>query len=191
MTLSVVVLVAVIAFFYRRCLRVAGGKVEVRRAGRAERALERELATAQATLQRQVADIQALAAAKSALDATLASERRNADEKLRLLADASEQLKIAVQGAGGVGAGQQQRQLSAAGQQRFAELSDAGRRRAGSEGAGGQEPGRADRAIAGRNESADPGAGADAQPSLRQRSRRKSHRCSIRRKLCRPRPAIW
>ena len=56
-------------------------------------ALQRDLAGAQATVQRQAADIQSLAAAKSALDATLASERRNAAEKLRLLSEASEELK--------------------------------------------------------------------------------------------------
>jgi DNA recombination protein RmuC len=56
-------------------------------------ALQRELTTAQAALQRQMTDHQSLAAAKSALDATLASERRNSEEKLRLLSEASEMLK--------------------------------------------------------------------------------------------------
>jgi DNA recombination protein RmuC len=56
-------------------------------------ALQRELTTAQAALQRQMTDHQSLAAAKSALDATLASERRNSEEKLRLLSEASETLK--------------------------------------------------------------------------------------------------
>ena len=56
-------------------------------------ALQRELNTAQAAVQRQTTDHQSLAAAKSALDATLASERRNSEEKLRLLSEASDTLK--------------------------------------------------------------------------------------------------
>ena len=55
--------------------------------------LERELATARSQFAQQQAENSALFAGKASLEATLESERRNADEKLRLLADASEELK--------------------------------------------------------------------------------------------------
>ena len=58
-----------------------------------KRSLEQDLATARATADRQTAEIRALTEARSALDATLDSERRAAQEKLQLLQDASEQLK--------------------------------------------------------------------------------------------------
>lgn len=56
-------------------------------------AREQELALARATVDLQAAELRSLADAKAGLDATLTSERRNAEEKLRLLAEASEQLK--------------------------------------------------------------------------------------------------
>jgi DNA recombination protein RmuC len=55
--------------------------------------LEQELATARNAVEQQASEIKLLSAARAALDATLATERRNAEEKLRLLAEASEQLK--------------------------------------------------------------------------------------------------
>jgi len=58
-----------------------------------KRSLEQELATARAAADCQADEIRALTEARSALDATLASERRSAEEKLQLLQDASEQLK--------------------------------------------------------------------------------------------------
>lgn len=54
---------------------------------------ELELANARATTDHQAAELRALVEAKAGLDATLASERRSAEEKLRLLAEASEELK--------------------------------------------------------------------------------------------------
>ena len=48
---------------------------------------------ARATIDRQATDLRGLADAKAGLDATLASERRNAEEKLSLLTEASEHLK--------------------------------------------------------------------------------------------------
>jgi DNA recombination protein RmuC len=54
---------------------------------------EQELASSRATIDRQTAELRCLADAKAGLDATLASERRNAEEKLRLVAEASEELK--------------------------------------------------------------------------------------------------
>ncbi len=56
-------------------------------------AQEQELASSRATIDRQARELRGLAEAKAALDATLASERRNAEEKLRLLSEASEELK--------------------------------------------------------------------------------------------------
>ena len=54
---------------------------------------EQELASSRAIMDRQAAELRGLAEAKAGLDATLASERRNTEEKLRLLAEASEELK--------------------------------------------------------------------------------------------------
>ncbi|HUK43559.1 MAG TPA: DNA recombination protein RmuC [Candidatus Bathyarchaeia archaeon] len=55
--------------------------------------LEQELASTRAAAASQAAEIRALTEARSALQATLEAERRSTDEKLRLLQDASEQLK--------------------------------------------------------------------------------------------------
>jgi DNA recombination protein RmuC len=57
-------------------------------------AQEQELGSSRAALERQAAELRGLAEARAASDATLVSERRNADEKLRLLAEASEELKM-------------------------------------------------------------------------------------------------
>ena len=54
---------------------------------------ELELANSRATVDRQAAELRALAEAKAGSDATLASERRSTEEKLRLLTEASEELK--------------------------------------------------------------------------------------------------
>ena len=56
-------------------------------------ALEQELSSARNTVEQQTAEIKLLSEARAALNATLESERRNAEEKLRLLAEASEELK--------------------------------------------------------------------------------------------------
>jgi len=56
--------------------------------------LEEELAAARSANERHAEELRLQGEARSALEATLASERRNADEKLRLLQDASEQLKL-------------------------------------------------------------------------------------------------
>ncbi len=55
--------------------------------------LEQELLSARAALDRQSAEILALTEARCALDATLASERKNAAEKLELLSNATEEFK--------------------------------------------------------------------------------------------------
>jgi len=56
--------------------------------------LEQELAATRTVADRQAEQIRSLSEARAALDATLISERRNTEEKLRLLQDASEQLKM-------------------------------------------------------------------------------------------------
>src|SRR5215469_3502886 len=58
------------------------------------RALEQELVTARSASERQALELRALGDARAALEATLAGERRNTEEKLRLLQDAGEQLKL-------------------------------------------------------------------------------------------------
>ena len=55
--------------------------------------LEQELSGARHSVEQQAAEIKSLSEARAALNATLESERRNAEEKLRLLAEASEELK--------------------------------------------------------------------------------------------------
>lgn len=55
--------------------------------------LELELSSSKAQLAQLQTENSALNASKASAEATLASERRNAEEKLRLLADASEELK--------------------------------------------------------------------------------------------------
>ncbi len=59
-----------------------------------QNSLEQELAAARTAANSQAEQIRALSEARAALDATLASERRNTEEKLKLLQDTSEQLKI-------------------------------------------------------------------------------------------------
>jgi DNA recombination protein RmuC len=92
MSVSVVV-ITVIAFLLGAAFGWLANKSNSVALDERSDALQRELTTAQAALQRQVTEHESLAAAKSALEATLASERRNADEKLRLLSEASETLK--------------------------------------------------------------------------------------------------
>lgn len=58
-----------------------------------ESALEQDLASTRAVAAGQAAEIRALTEARSALQATLESERRNADEKLKFQQDTTEQLK--------------------------------------------------------------------------------------------------
>ena len=55
--------------------------------------LEREISSVRSQLSQQQVDNSALQAGKAAVEATLDSERRGTEEKLRLLADASEELK--------------------------------------------------------------------------------------------------
>ncbi len=93
MNLAVVVLIAAIS-------AVAGAVVSlfICRAKAAvwqerKTALEHDLAAARNITAEQTAEIRGLTEARSALQATLESERRSTDEKLRLLQDTSEQLK--------------------------------------------------------------------------------------------------
>ena len=82
---SSVVIGAVVSLLF--CRSQAAAMVE------RKRLLEQDLATARAANDRQVAEIRALAGARSALDATLTSERRATEEKLQLWQNAGEQLK--------------------------------------------------------------------------------------------------
>ncbi len=86
-------MITVIAFLLGAAFAWLAAKSKAAALDERSEALQQELTTAQAALQRQVTDLQSLAAAKSALDATLASERRSSEEKLRLLSEASEKLK--------------------------------------------------------------------------------------------------
>jgi DNA recombination protein RmuC len=93
MTLPVVALLAVVTFAIGYAFATLLSRS--RTAGLAEqrRTLEQQLAATKATVAGQSAEIRTLSDARSALDATLATERKNAEEKLRMLADAGEQLK--------------------------------------------------------------------------------------------------
>ena len=88
-----VLLVTIIAFFFGAAFTWLALRSKAATLVERTSALQRDLGNSQATVQRQTADIQSLAAAKSALDATLAGERRSMEEKLRLLSEASETLK--------------------------------------------------------------------------------------------------
>jgi len=93
MTVLAVVLIAAVGFLVGAALSLffcqsKGALLQARAS-----ALEQELASARSANERQAQELRALAEARSALDATLASERRNAEEKLRLLSQASEELK--------------------------------------------------------------------------------------------------
>jgi DNA recombination protein RmuC len=59
-----------------------------------KRALDQELLTLRAATERQAVEIRSLSEARSALHATLISERRSTEEKLQLLMDTEEQLKL-------------------------------------------------------------------------------------------------
>lgn len=94
MTVFPVVLLAAISFLVGAVF--AWLLFRSKTAGSQERknSLEEELAAARTANERHAEELRLLGEARSALDATLASERRNTDEKLKLLQDASEQLKI-------------------------------------------------------------------------------------------------
>ncbi len=77
----------------RLCLRHAFLAFANRKLAEQKRALEKQLAAAQATLDRQSAEIRQLTEARASLDGILATERKHAEENLRLLSDAREQLK--------------------------------------------------------------------------------------------------
>jgi DNA recombination protein RmuC len=92
MNLSIILLAAVCfvagAAFAHLLLKSRTAALEERK-----NAVEREVANAKVLADRQATEIRGLSESRSALDATLSSERRNAEEKLRLLADATEELK--------------------------------------------------------------------------------------------------
>ena len=87
------ILITVVAFFLGGALAWLAARSQSAALAERKSSLERELSSAKVALDRQLAEIRALAAEKSAAEATLLAERRNTEEKLRLLQDASEQLK--------------------------------------------------------------------------------------------------
>jgi len=93
MTLPVVVLLAALACFIGIAFATLLSRSRTATLAEQKNSLERELATARTALDRQTSELRSLMEARSALDATLASERRTAEEKLQLLKDAGEQLK--------------------------------------------------------------------------------------------------
>ena len=112
MTLPLGLLLAVVTFAVGYVFAALASRM--RTAGLAEqrRALGEQLAAAQASLERQAIEIRQLTEARAALDGILATEKKHAEENLRLLADASEQLKSDFKALGRFRAGQQQCQLS-------------------------------------------------------------------------------
>lgn len=93
MTLPLGLLLAVVTFAVGYVFAALASRM--RTAGLAEqrRALGEQLAAAQASLERQAIEIRQLTEARAALDGVLATEKKHAEENLRLLADAREQLK--------------------------------------------------------------------------------------------------
>jgi DNA recombination protein RmuC len=94
MTVFPVVLLAAISFLVGAVLAWLLFRSKTAALQERKNALEQELAAARTAGERQAEEIRNLTEARAALDATLASERRNTEEKLKLLQDASEQLKI-------------------------------------------------------------------------------------------------
>lgn len=93
MTLPVVVLLAAVAFFIGIAFATLLSRSRTATLAEQKNSLERELAMTRTGMERQNGELRTLMEARSALDATLVSERRTAEEKLQLLKDAGEQLK--------------------------------------------------------------------------------------------------
>jgi DNA recombination protein RmuC len=93
MTLSVAMLLAVVMLLVGYAFAILISRSRTAGLAEQKRTLEKQLATAQATLDRQVGEIRQLTEARAALDGILATERKHAEENLRLLSDAREQLK--------------------------------------------------------------------------------------------------
>ena len=93
MTLPVVVLLAAVALVIGIAFATLLSRSRTATLAEQKSALERELAAARIAMDRQSSELRTLTEARSALDATLVSERRTAEEKLQLLKDAGEQLK--------------------------------------------------------------------------------------------------
>src|ERR1700759_2989541 len=93
MSISVVILLAAICFLVGVAFARLAAKSQSAALEERKNALERELVAIKAATDRQAAEIRALSEARSALDATLATERRSAEEKLQMLRDTSDQLK--------------------------------------------------------------------------------------------------
>ena len=94
MTVFPVVLLAAISFLVGAAFAWLLFRSKTAALQERKNSLEQELAAARAANERHAEELRLLGEARSALDATLASERRNTEEKLRLLQDAGEQLKL-------------------------------------------------------------------------------------------------
>ena len=93
MTLPVVALLAALTFAIGYAFATLLSRSRTASLAEQRRTLEQQLAAAKETMASHAAEIRSLSDARSALNATLATERKNAEEKLRLLADAGEHLK--------------------------------------------------------------------------------------------------
>ncbi len=97
MNLSAPIFLTLIGFVVGAALAWLAARSRSAALAERNRAFERELTTAQATLAQQAAEIKSLCEQKAALEATLAGERRAAEEKLRLLTQAGDELKTQFQ----------------------------------------------------------------------------------------------
>jgi len=94
MTVFPVVLLAAVSFLVGAGFAWLLFRSKVAALEERKNSLEQELAAARTALERQAEEIRVLTEARARLDATLTSEHRNTEEKLKLLQDASEQLKL-------------------------------------------------------------------------------------------------
>ncbi len=93
MTLPVALLLAVVTFVVGYAFATLVSRTRTAELAEQKRGLGEHLAETQAALQRQTTEIRQLTEARAALDGILATERKHAEENLKLLSDAREQLK--------------------------------------------------------------------------------------------------
>jgi DNA recombination protein RmuC len=90
---GLVVLIAALGFVLGAALSLLFFRAKAAAAGERTRALEQQIVSARADGERYASEIRQLSEARSALQATLESERRTTEEKLRFLQDTTDQLK--------------------------------------------------------------------------------------------------
>lgn len=93
MTLPVGLLLALVTFAIGYAFAALLSRTRTAGLAEQKRTLSEQLAATQATMERQAAEIRQLIEARAALDGILVTERKHAEENLRLLTDAREQLK--------------------------------------------------------------------------------------------------